>query len=92
MPTYLNDELGYPLGPDAGLGPDPAGDGFGSIRFEAEVAGSRRLDPGDHSHYYNLGGESLRAMTHIATGNPAALTEEGLIAEGRRQPHFDAAP
>jgi hypothetical protein len=26
-------------------------------------------------------------MTYIATGNSEALAEEGLLAEGRRQPH-----
>jgi Alpha/beta hydrolase len=88
VPSILNDMLGHPFGPDAGLGPDPAGDRFGSIRFKAEAPGSDRLGLGDHSHYYNLGGEALRAMTHVVTGNPAALTQEGLIAEGRRQPHF----
>jgi hypothetical protein len=90
VPSILNDVLGHPFGPDAGLGPDPAGNGFGSIRFKAEAPGSDRLGLGDHSHYYNLGGEALRAMTHVVTGNPAALTEERLIAEGRRQPHFTA--
>jgi Alpha/beta hydrolase len=88
VPDVLNDVLGHPFGPDAGLGPDPAGNGFGSIRFKAEATGSDPSDFGDHSHYYNLGGEALRAMTHIVTGNGAALTQDGLIAEGRRQPHF----
>ena len=80
--------MAIPSAPDAGLGPDPAGNGFGSIRFKAEAPGSDRLGLGDHSHYYNLGGEALRAMTHVVTGNPGALTQERLIAEGRRQPHF----
>ena len=86
---YLNRKLGYPMGLNAGLGLDPAGDAFGSIRFDAEVAGRDGLDPGDHSHYYDSGSESLRAMTYIATGETGKLGEEGLLADGRRQPHVD---
>jgi Alpha/beta hydrolase len=83
----INQELGWPVGWDAGLGIDPAGDGFGSIRFDAEVVGHDTLDRNDHSHYYDRGSESLRSMTHIVTGNAGALEQEGLTAEGRRQPH-----
>jgi hypothetical protein len=83
----LNYELNWPVGLEAGLGHDPAGDGFGSVRFDAEVAGADGLDPDDHSQYYHRGGEALRGMTYIATGNSEALAEEGLLAEGRRQPH-----
>ncbi|OBK78499.1 alpha/beta hydrolase [Mycobacterium sp. 1274761.0] len=86
---YLNRKLGYPVGLDAGLGIDPAGDRFGSIRFEAEVVGRDGLDPGDHSHYYDLGTESLAGMTHIVTGDGGGLAEDGLLAQGRRQPHVD---
>ena len=86
---YLNRKLGYPVGLDAGLGLDPAGDQFGSIRFDAEVAGRDGLDAGDHSHYYDMGSESLRAMTYIATGESGELGDEGLLADGRRQPHVD---
>jgi hypothetical protein len=86
---YLNRKLGYPVGLDAGLGIDPAGDRFGSVRFEAEVVGRDGLDPGDHSHYYDLGTESLAGMTHIVTGDGGGLAEDGLLAEGRRQPHID---
>ncbi|GFG52472.1 alpha/beta hydrolase [Mycolicibacterium agri] len=83
---YLNRKLGYPVGLDAGLGIDPAGDEYGSVRFDAEVVGRDGLDPGDHSHYYDMGTESLASMTRIATGNGDSLGEEGLLAEGRRQP------
>ena len=62
---------------------------FGSIRFDAEVAGRDGLDTGDHSHYYDMGSESLRAMTYIATGESGELGAEGLLADGRRQPHVD---
>lgn len=86
VPDFLNDALGQPFGPDAGLGPDPAGEGFGSIRFKAEATGADLLDFGDHSHYYNLGGEALRSMVHIVTGDSAALEREDLVAQGRRQP------
>lgn len=84
----LNSTLGYPLGPDAGLGADPAGDEFGSVRFHAEVAGEDGLDVHDHSHYYDLGSESMRAITEIASGNGDRLAEQDLLAEGRRQPHI----
>ncbi len=86
---YLNRTLNYPVGFDAGLGLDPAGDQFGSIRFDAEVAGRDGLDTGDHSHYYDPGSESLASMTYIATGDGDALAQVGLLAEGRRQPHVD---
>ena len=76
---YLNRELGYPMGLNAGLGLDPTGDAFGSIRFDAEVAGRDGLDTADHSHYYDSGSESLRAMTYIATGETDPLAEEGLL-------------
>ncbi len=89
LPDYLNRELNYPVGLDAGLGLDPAGDQFGSVRFDAEVAGRDGLNPGDHSHYYDPGSESLASMTYIATGDGDALGQEGLLAEGRRQPHVD---
>jgi Alpha/beta hydrolase len=88
VPDILNDVLGKPFGPDAGLGADPAGDGFGSIRFKAEATGADTLDLGDHSHYYDLGGEALRSMIYIVTGNGAWLEREGLLAEGRRQPRL----
>jgi len=68
---------------------DPAGDQFGSVRFDAEVVGRDGLDTNDHSHYYDMGSESLRVLTHIATGDGGQLAGEGLVAEGRRQPHFD---
>jgi hypothetical protein len=87
VPDKLNDAFGHPFGPDLGLGADPAGDGFGSARFTAEAAGSDALDLRDHSHYFDLGGEALRAMIHIVTGNAGALVREGLLAQGRRQPH-----
>ena len=88
VPNKLNELLGHPFGRYAGLGIDPAGDGFGSIRFNAEAPRADMLDLRDHSHYYDLGGQALRGMTHIVTGNGDALAREGLVAEGRRQPRF----
>jgi hypothetical protein len=88
VPDFLNDALGEPFGPDAGLGADPAGDGFGSIRFRAEAMGADTLGLGDHSHYYDLGGEALRSLIHIVIGNGAVLEREGLVAEGRSQPRL----
>lgn len=89
LPDIINRELGYPLGLEAGLGTDPAGDGFGSVRFDAEVPGRSGLpDFGDHSRYYDVGSESLRAMTDIANGDGSTLADNGLTAEGRRQPHI----
>jgi hypothetical protein len=88
IPDIINRELGYPLGLEAGLGRDPAGDGFGSVRFDAEAAGRDGLAFGDHSKYYQVGGESLRAMTDIATGDAHTLDDNGLLAEGRRQLHI----
>ena len=92
LPDWLNETLGYPVGPNAGLGIDPAGDAFGSIRFDAEVVGSDGLDTHDHSHYYDRGSESLRAMTRIATGTSDQLEAEGLLAEGRHQPRLQLPP
>lgn len=86
--NFLNQELGHPLGPLAGLGTDPAGDEFGSVRFHAEVAGASGLDFTDHSHYYDSGSESLRAMVDIASGNADRLDDAGPLAEGRHQPHI----
>ena len=90
LPDWLNRSLGYPVGLDAGLGIDPAGDAFGSIRFDAEVVGSDGLDTNDHSHYYDRGSESLRAMTRIVTGTSDQLDAEGLLR--RSAPAPTAAP
>jgi hypothetical protein len=88
VPDVLNDVLGEPFGSTAGLGPDPAGDGFGSVRFHAEPTGRATLDFRDHSHYYDLGGEALRSMILIITGHGSELAQQGLLAQGRRQPHI----
>ncbi|MBS9534372.1 alpha/beta hydrolase [Mycobacterium sp. M1] len=79
----LNDALGHPLGTSAGLGTDPAHDGFGATRFRAEIPDANGLNPGDHSHYYEVGGEALRGMTDIATGHGADLANDGMLAAPR---------
>jgi hypothetical protein len=81
---------GFPIPLDAGLGRDPAGDGYGSIRFHAEVTGSGDINGHDHSHYYDMGSEALRSMTDIASGHSERLATDGLLADGRRQPHIGA--
>jgi hypothetical protein len=78
---------GIHLPPDAGLGRDPAGDSYGSIRFRAEVPDSESANERHHSHYYMMGSEALRSMTDIVSGHPERLATDGLIADGRRQPH-----
>jgi Alpha/beta hydrolase len=85
LPNRANDVLGHPLGPLAGLGADPAHDGFGSLRFRAEVAGSDNIDFGDHSKYYQKGGEALRSMTEIAIGHGDNLAADGLRAAPRHE-------
>jgi hypothetical protein len=85
VPTAINDVLGGPLGPLAGLGTDPAHAGFGSDRFRAEVAGTQSVVPwfNDHSHYYDMGSEALHNMTEIATGHGDNLANEGMLAPFR---------
>lgn len=85
-------QSGVPLPVDAGLGRDPAGQGFGSIRFHAEVAGSEQLNRADHTRYYQPDGAALKSMTQIATGHPERLATDGLLAAGRRQPHLGMPP
>lgn len=67
---------------------EAGGDGFGSVRFHAEATGHQGLDFADHSRYYDVGGESLRSMTDIASGKGASLADSGLIGDGRRQAHI----
>ncbi|OBH62879.1 alpha/beta hydrolase [Mycobacterium sp. E2479] len=85
LPNGLNATLDQPLGPLAGLGTDPAHAGFGEVRFHAEVAGSRSVVPWftDHSHYYDVGSESLHNMTEIVTGHGDRLSGEGMLARDR---------
>lgn len=73
---------GQPIA-EVGLGADPAADGYGSTRFEAEVPG---LTFDDHSHYFDDGSESLYSMADIASGHGDLLEQHGMTA-----PHRDAA-
>ncbi|OBK32626.1 hypothetical protein A5659_24130 [Mycobacterium sp. 1165196.3] len=85
LPNGLNETLGGPVGPLAGLGGDPAHAGFGAVRFCAEVAGSHSVMPWftDHSHYYDVGSESLHNITAIVTGHGDGLAGEGMLASER---------
>jgi uncharacterized protein YukE len=83
----VNGRLHFPLGLEAGLGRDPAGEGFGAVRFDAEAVGRAGPSLADHSKYYAPGSESLRSITDIAAGKGDTLDDDGLLAEGRRQVH-----
>jgi hypothetical protein len=85
LPNAINDALGDPLGPFAGLGVDPAHDGYGAVRFRAEVAGSHSIAPwfDDHLHYYDKGSEALHSMSEIAAGQGDHLASEGMLARAR---------
>lgn len=85
LPNSLNASLDQPLGPVAGLGTDPAHAGYGAARFHAEVAGSHSVVPWftDHSHYYDVGSESLHNMTEIVIGHGDRLAGEGMLASDR---------
>jgi Alpha/beta hydrolase len=80
LPNFINDSLGNLVGSSAGLGADPAHEGFGAVRFDAEVPGSDMVSTADHSHYYKMGSESLRSMTDIVSGHSANLSRDGLLA------------
>jgi hypothetical protein len=85
--TVFGDNIGgQVLGTLPGLGADPALDGFGSVRFRAEVPGSDGITPHDHSYYYHLGSESLHSMADITSGHGDALAADGMTAEHRYQP------
>ncbi len=83
---FFGDDIpGQVLGNDPGLGIDPAADGFGSVRFRAEVPGSDRINPHDHSHYYYPGSEALHSMSDIVSGHGDALESDGMTAQHRYQ-------
>lgn len=77
---------GQLLGRDPGLGTDPAADGFGSVRFRAEVPGANGINPHDHSYYYHRGSEALQSMADISSGHGDALEADGLTAGHRYAP------
>ncbi len=82
---FGGDTAGQVMGSDPGLGADPAVDGFGSVRFRAEVPGSDSISAADHSHYYCPGSEALHSMADIVSGHGDALADDGLTAGHRRQ-------
>jgi pimeloyl-ACP methyl ester carboxylesterase len=67
----------------AGLGNDPAMDGFGSTRFKAEVPGYSANPFYDHSHYFDKGSESLFSIADVVAGHGNALQEDGMTAGHR---------
>ena len=83
----FGDDLGGQLlGTDPGLGTDPAADGYGSVRFRAEVPGSDGINAHDHSHYYHRGSEALHSMADITSGHGNALESDGMLAQLRHKP------
>lgn len=73
-----------PLG-GVGLGADPAMDGYGSVRFKAEVPGYSPNPFYDHSHYFDYGSESLFSLGDIVSGHGDALEHDGMTAQHRGQ-------
>lgn len=71
------------FGTNPSLGADPAVDGFGSVRFRAEVPGSDGINPHDHSYYYHRGSEALYGMADIVSGHGDQLQADGMTAEHR---------
>lgn len=71
------------FGTNPSLGVDPAVDGFGSVRFRAEVPGSDGINPHDHSYYYHRGSEAPYGMADIVSGHGDQLQADGMTAEQR---------
>jgi pimeloyl-ACP methyl ester carboxylesterase len=72
------------IGPTlGGLGDDPAVDGFGSTRFEAEVPGYSAHPIYDHPHYFDDGSESLFSIADVVSGHGDALQHDGMTAHHR---------
>jgi Alpha/beta hydrolase len=72
------------IGPTlGGLGDDPAVDGFGSVRFKAEVPGYTANPTYDHLHYFDDGSESLFSIADVVSGHGDALQHDGMTAHHR---------
>jgi Hydrolase N-terminal helical domain/Alpha/beta hydrolase len=72
------------LGPTlGGLGDDPSVDGFGSVRFKAEVPGYAASPIDDHLHYFDDGSESLFSVADVVSGHGDALQHDGMTAHHR---------
>ena len=65
---------GVPSPPPDGLGFDPAGAGFGAIRFHAETVDKYTLLMQNHSLYYSPGTESLANIARIVAGRTGDVT------------------
>jgi hypothetical protein len=72
------------IGPTlGGLGNDPAVDGFGSVRFKAEVPAYTANLIYDHLHYFDDGSESLFSIADVVSGHGDALEHDGMTARHR---------
>ncbi len=79
---FGEDTIKTPFG-GIGLGQDPALDGYGSVRFKAEVPGYSFNPFYDHSHYFDLGSESLFSIGDVISGHGDALAHDGMTARHR---------
>lgn len=79
---FGEDTVKTPLG-GIGLGQDPAMDGYGSVRFKAEVPGYSLNPFYDHSHYFDQGSESLFSIGDVVSGHGDALEHDGMTARHR---------
>ncbi len=79
---FGEDTVKTPFG-GVGLGQDPAMDGYGSVRFKAEVPGYSFNPFYDHSHYFDLGSESLFSIGDVVSGHGDALARDGMTARHR---------
>ncbi|HEX7322043.1 MAG TPA: alpha/beta hydrolase [Mycobacterium sp.] len=71
-----------PIG-GAGLGSDPAVDGYGSTRFKAEVPGHSANPFYDHLHYFDRYSESLFGIGDVVSGHGNELQRDGMTARHR---------
>ncbi len=79
---FGEDAIKTPFG-GIGLGQDPALDGYGSVRFKAEVPGYSLNPFYDHSHYFDRGSESLFSIGDVVSGHGDALALDGMTARHR---------
>ncbi|BBZ48477.1 hypothetical protein H7H82_13130 [Mycobacterium heidelbergense] len=72
------------IGPSlAGLGDDPAVEGYGSTRFRAENPEYTANPIYDHSHYFDKGSESLFSISDVVSSHGDALQHDGMTASHR---------
>ena len=78
-------------GTELGLGADPASAGYGATRFDAQVPGyDGEFDFGAHTHYYQVGNESLHNIVAVATGHGDQLESQGMTAPLRQGAGFNS--